>query len=141
MLAYLKEKHNVDLRAVDNKNGTALHWAAYLGCEMATSVLLTWLPQAALNHRDKDGFTPLHHGTISGSSRIVRSILLKGADPSIKDDRKRTAMDIAEENTTRSMVELLTEPSIFSKLGCKPPLRPYKNLYIPLICFLVLYIG
>ena len=88
MLTYLKEKHNVDLRAVDNKNGTALHWAAYLGCEMATSVLLTWLPVSALNYRDKDGFTPLHHGTISGSTRIVRSILLKGANASIKDDKK-----------------------------------------------------
>ena len=133
MLAYLKEKKNVDLQAVDNKNGTALHWASYLGCEMATSVLLTWLPQSALNHRDRDGFTPLHHGTISGSTRIVRSILLKGADPAIKDDKMRTAMDIAEENNTRSMIELLKEPSIFSKLGCKPPLRPYKNRYIPLI--------
>jgi hypothetical protein len=43
MLSYLKEQYGADLYSLDAKNGTALHWATYLGCELATSVLLTWM--------------------------------------------------------------------------------------------------
>jgi hypothetical protein len=139
MLTYLYEKWNADLGSLDAKNGTALHWATYLGCELATSVLLTWMDKKLINIKDIDGLTPLHLGTIAGSTRIVRSMLLNGSDPTLKDKRGRTPTDIAIENHTTSMLELLKPPGQLSRLGCKPPLRPYTNYYLPLVSFSVVF--
>ena len=36
--------------------------------------------------------------TMAGNSRIVRGLLLKGANPDISDNKGITAMDIALEN-------------------------------------------
>ena len=84
---------NLRFDMVDEKNGTPLHWAAYLGCELASALLLSW--NAPVNTRDADGQTPLHLGTIAGNLRIVRGLLLKGADRSISDAKGRLAINIA----------------------------------------------
>jgi ankyrin repeat protein len=38
---------------LDEKKSTPLHWAAYLGCELATAILLSW--KAPVNLQDTDG--------------------------------------------------------------------------------------
>ena len=41
-LIYFAKKRKIDINAVDNKGGTALHWAAFLGYEISVNVLTTW---------------------------------------------------------------------------------------------------
>ena len=81
-LVYLKDL-GLPTDELDEKGGTALHWAAYMGCESAASVLLAW--PVKVNHQDNDGHSPLHLATIAGNSRIVRNLLLKGAERNILD--------------------------------------------------------
>lgn len=77
----------------DEKGGTPLHWAAFLGCEMASSLLLSW--NSPVNMRDHDGQTPLHLATMAENGKIIRYLLLKGADRTIKDNKGLTASDLA----------------------------------------------
>lgn len=109
----------------DEKGGSPLHWATYLGCEQATALLLSW--GAHVNLRDADLQTPLHLGTLAGNTRIVRNLLLKGADRTIRDKDNHTAMDLAREAGSESIAEMLKEPGVFADCSIKPPLRPYNH--------------
>lgn len=50
---------------------------------------------ADVNHRAKQGFTPLMDAAIRGDRRMARRLLLVGADLSLVDEQGRTAADIA----------------------------------------------
>jgi palmitoyltransferase len=39
------------------------------------------------------------------------------------------------------MLELLHRPPLLSRLGCKPPLRPYVNYYLPILSFVLFFSG
>ncbi|CAG9326983.1 unnamed protein product [Blepharisma stoltei] len=138
ILAYFKER-GLDIEKRDEKGGTALHWSSYMGCEMASGVLLAW--NAKNNIQDEDGNTPLHLATIAGNSRIVRNLLLKGAKRNIKDGKGRLAIDVAIENHHESLMAMLKEPNWLSECGMKPPLRPPQTSYVSLISFILFFGG
>jgi len=66
-----------------------------------------------INHRGRQGLTPLHFGSRSGSTEIVEWLLsCKGADgtavdTTILDDRGKTALDAARTNGKADIVSLL----------------------------------
>jgi ankyrin repeat protein len=81
---------------LDSKGSGAIHWAAYLGSENAVNFLVNW--DISLNEKDLDGgYTPLHLGVISGNSRLVRKLLIKGADKNIFDKQGKKPIDIARD--------------------------------------------
>ena len=69
----------------DNKKTTPLHWASYLNSENAVNYLISEKWEVPINMQDNDGLTPLHLDVISGNSRIVKKLLIKGADKDIVD--------------------------------------------------------
>ena len=78
----------MDKNEVDNRGSTPLHWACYSKSEFALSYLLALKPN--LEIQDNLGFTPLHLAIRSvdelKSTRPVRSLLLKGAKRSMKNN-------------------------------------------------------
>lgn len=49
-----------------------------------------------INKPDQEGFlTPLHLGVISGNSKLVRKLLIKGADKKLKDKGGKTPITLA----------------------------------------------
>ena len=83
LFLYFKDK--ISLTSLDNSKSTPLHWAAYSGAEETVSYLLT-LPQIKINAKDLDGQTPLILATLYGNTRIVRRLLMKGANRNIKNN-------------------------------------------------------
>lgn len=83
-VVYFK-KIGFDFALKDSKGGTALHWAAYYGCELAVNYILSFTDQL-LDVRDAEGLTALHLATMSGNNRIVKKLLLSGANRSIKNN-------------------------------------------------------
>ncbi len=84
LLAYFRTKKQQFTHA-DFKGSTPLHWAAYLGCELSASLLLAWdKGKTCLNAPDSDGHTPLHLATIAGHQKMLKYLLIKGADTSKK---------------------------------------------------------
>lgn len=81
VLVYLKNL-GLDPCALDNKKSFPLHWAAYMGCETSSAVLLAW--GCDTEGQDDDGHTPLHLASLAGNSRIIRNLLIKGANRSVK---------------------------------------------------------
>jgi len=117
----------------DQKNSTPLHWACYTRSEMALNYLLTMKPN--LEAKDSSGFTPLHiaipHVEKLGSTRNVKSLLLRGADRNAIDNHGKTPMDLIptdfEEGTKDELVQILSEQSYCECMMLKVPLIPLKR--------------
>jgi palmitoyltransferase ZDHHC13/17 len=124
----------------DHKNSLPLHWAAKQGSEMCVSLLLSWDP-AQINAQDCDGNSALHLATLSGSSHIIKTLLVKGANRSLFNTENKKPIDIALEHKQDRICSLLKKPSVFAELGLKMPLRPPRPSYLSVAIYLSLYGG
>lgn len=81
---------------MDVKGGTALHWAAFYGSEQAVNFLLAW-NIIEIDKVDFEGLTPLHLGAMSGNSRVVKKLLLRGASKYALNNKQHRPVDVARE--------------------------------------------
>lgn len=123
--------------SLDNREGSPLHWAAYLSSEQATNLLLAW--RVDVNRQDADLQTPLHLATLSGNARIVRNLLLSGSSRDVEDKEGRTPKDIAVQNNLHNIEDLLKPPKRCADFGMRPPLRPYEPSRLILLVYLVFF--
>lgn len=152
ILAYLKQL-GLMMNSKDEKGNTPLHWSAYMGCELASSLLISWIAPASrnlqkfnktfdvnmLDEQDKSGQTPLHLAALSGNSRIIRNLLLKGANRHAADMKGRIALDVARESNNKHIEKLLTAPGVLAECGMKSPMRPPTRTYKSVSAFILLY--
>lgn len=143
-LAFLKYQYDVEYLHLDDKNSTALHWAAYLGSDQAAALLLAWdQDHQLLNEQDADGHTALHLAAISGNVKIVRTLLLHGADSkrsvrSTQDKKGRTPLDIARESKVENIAAMLEDSRLLTACGMKPALRAQQKSWGNVLAFVVL---
>lgn len=82
----------------DLNNSSPIHWACAKGSENILQYLLAWGP-TDINSQDSLGLTPLHLAVKSAedikSTRMVRLLLIRGAERNIKDIYGRKAINIA----------------------------------------------
>jgi ankyrin repeat protein len=62
-----------------------------------------------LNIRDTEGNTPLSLAVSYGNTRIVRRLLIKGANRYIKNEEGKLPIDIARESEFRTIGRMLDE--------------------------------
>jgi len=135
-LAYFLRK-GFDIQELDNKGSTPLHWAAFLGMENATIYLTSWGSDPNLKDVES-GFTPLHLAVVSGNGRVVRRLLIKGANRHIKDNEDKTPKDLALENEYGHIVQLLEGRSwIVECFNIKPGFQRRRTRY-SLLLFITL---
>lgn len=133
-----------DVSPTDIKGGTPLHWASFMGCELAASLLLAL--QSPVNAQDLQGQTPLHLSALAGHVKIARCLLVKGADRALKvlitqNSLGRTALSVAKERKHESLYSILKPPGCMAECSLRPPLRPYKRAYCIMTTYLVLMVG
>lgn len=140
VIAFLLEQ-GFDVSPKDVKGGTPLHWAAFMGCELAASLLLAL--NSPVNEQDLQGQTPLHLAALAGHVKIVRCLLVKGADRELKVPLKqnslgRTALTVAHDRKHESLYSILQPPGCLAECSLRPPLRPYKRAYCIMTAYLFL---
>lgn len=130
----------VSITDLDNKGGTPLHWASNQGSEICASLLLSWEP-TIIDLQDNEGQTALHLATLAGSSKIVKTLLIKGANRKIVDKNGKRPIDLARDNKQSNLIKALKPPTILSELGFRPPLRPPRSNFFSVGIYLILYGG
>lgn len=69
--------------------------------------LLVQQAQTRINQRGENGVTALHLAVAKGDPGMVKLLLSRGADPGIKDNSGRTAIDFAKKNNQLKLLRLM----------------------------------
>ena len=90
---------------------TPLHWASSIGDNSNDGSVARFLLEhgADINAQNRQGLTPLHWASNSGTPEVVRVLLEHGADVEVKDDTGRTALHWTSSSGRLEVVRLLLE--------------------------------
>jgi hypothetical protein len=134
LLAFFYKELRLSVVRPDFKGRTPLHLAAIDASLHTADLLIAWC--AEISSQDSLGNTPLHLASLSSQSanyRIVRHLLLKGAQRSVKNKAGKTAYDLAFENSSLDIAIALARPrqkapSCLSSVNpCSTTLAPPRN--------------
>ena len=103
---YFIQKYNVNINSKDSKENTSLHLATYFNSKKIFNYLLT-NNKIQINAKNKEGFTPLHFAVVSQNKSMIKKLLIKGANCSIKNDKFCTPYDLAVKNNYYSIQNIL----------------------------------
>ncbi len=110
LVSYLLDRNaKVNVNATNQTRETPLHLATlYMNDETAARIVDRLIANGAeLNAPQKGGQTALHHAVARGSKPVVETLIQAGADPMLKDDQGRCAMDLSTGDT--AMREILKQ--------------------------------
>ena len=96
---YFTEKYRLDINSKDFKENTCLHSSTYYNSIKIFNYLLT-IDKIDINAKNKEGFTALHFAVINKNKSMIKKLLMKGADSSIRNNKLLTSADVAKDNNS-----------------------------------------
>jgi uncharacterized protein len=109
IVKYLAENGaNIDAKAEDG--ATPLEHAAYLGHIEIVKYLVE--KGANINNIDKEGDFPIGEAAKQGRLDVVQYLINQGADLTLKNDKNKTAYDMAKEKGQKKVAFLIEKQSI-----------------------------
>ena len=107
----------VPILDVPSENGTTpLHHACIRGSKKAVDILLDL--GANINAVDNEGNSCLHHTANSNNLSLLKKLLIRGADKTIKNNEEKSPLDIAQENNFKTVVEILSANNSLIQKPC-----------------------
>jgi len=100
-------QQKININAVTEEGWTALHFAAFKGCDKIVAALL----EAKINTDIQGkvyGRTALHYAADRGNLEVVKMLVAKGANTKIADKTNKTALDLAREKNFADIVKVLS---------------------------------
>ena len=95
---------------------TPLHCACIKGSKNAVDLLLDL--GANINALDNEGNNCLHYAVNSNNPNLVKKLLIRGADKTIKNQKGETPYDLAVKNNFRKLISILETKNCFITNPC-----------------------
>jgi ankyrin repeat protein len=105
-LYYFIKQYKIDVNSKDTKDNTCFHLATFFNSKKVFNYLLT-NKNIDINSKNKGGFTPLHYAVISKNKSMVKKLLMKGANCSVKNDKLESPYELAVKNKDYYIQNLL----------------------------------
>ena len=146
VIIYFKEKYNYDIFQPDNCGNTSIHWASSNCSKSALGYLLYYINdnnKDVINSVNKNGQTALHLTILTNESiTMIKKLIKKGIDTSIKDKNGLTVFDIAKNNPKyESINKTLHDYTKTNCLGFNYHINDFKNKYFKFFLFILLFIA
>ena len=103
---YFLKKYKIDINSKDSKNNTNLHLATFFNSKKMFNYLLT-VNKVKINTKNNEGFTPLHFAVVNQNQNMIKKLLIKGANCSIKNKKSETPYDLAKRNNNFAIQNIL----------------------------------
>ncbi|CAD8102541.1 unnamed protein product [Paramecium sonneborni] len=116
-------QQGISINVQDDAGNTCLHWAAYQNCELTVSYLISF--GCNIDFRNNAQQTALHIGASYGQSRVVKKLLIKGAQRNIEDEDGKLPINLTESLQIKKMLEDKTDLALFYNL--KQPYHPIQR--------------
>ncbi len=116
-------------KAADARDGdglTALFCAAHEGWKPVIAMLLSW--GAHINATASNGMTPLMAAAVKAPPAISEFLLEEGADETLRDDRGRTARDVAAARERAGLMLLYDVRQAEAEARAKQQAAPLEKL-------------
>ena len=104
---------NFDLNTMDQNGNTALHITCHQDTKHNVPIpcrRMCEMKEVNVNCVNLEGQTPLHLAALSGFSTCITILLEHGADRTLLDNKKRTALDVLQENKENIIQHKFTWP-------------------------------
>ena len=95
---------------------TPLHYACIKGSKNAVDLLLDL--GANINAIDVDGNNCLHYAVNSNNPSLLKKLLVRGAEKTIRNNSGKLPIDLAKDNNFGKIVDILTAKSSFIQNPC-----------------------
>ena len=95
---------------------TPLHCACIKGSKNAVDLLLDL--GANINALDKEGNNCLHYAVNSNNANLIKKLLIRGADKTIKNQKSETPLDLAILNNYNEIISILSARNRFLNNPC-----------------------
>jgi ankyrin repeat protein len=109
LVVYLVEILKFNPSEPDYRASLPLHWACYFGSENCAKYLLTKVDSKDINAQDIDGFSYLHLAVLIDRISLIKYLLINGINYNLKDNKGRTALDLAKEKYLDESVKILSD--------------------------------
>jgi ankyrin repeat protein len=139
-LTYFIEKQQMKININNNRSQTPLHLAALNGKDTTIPFLLKW--KAQINAQDDDGNTPLHLAVKHNHIKVVKVLLMYGADRDIKEYKHHeTPVDVVHcGKSKREMINIFQKRGICEELFFRPEISTKKYRKANMIFFFIIHI-
>lgn len=91
---FIKEK-KMSIDTKDNNGNTFFHWACYCASDKVIDFFI-YDKSIDINEENAQGYIPLHYYIMSKSTRSLKKLMVRGADPYKKNEKGMNAFDIVK---------------------------------------------
>lgn len=118
---YMIKKGMIDINDKDLIGNTFYHWACFKGSEKVINFFLNDI-SFNINNQNNDGYTPLQLYILSRNSASMKKLIIRGADPFIRNKKGENSFDLVNEKyknndlTKKNLIKALENENL---LKCK----------------------
>ena len=138
-LVLFKEKYLFDINVKDDQLKTPLHYATEKNNYEILNILINY-ESIDINPIDKNGNTPIHYAIFNNHSRAIKKLIQYHANLNIKNNNKRTPLELGLNSINKNIKEIFTEKTLMEQIFFEQTIKKGETNIIKMIFFFLIHL-